>query len=180
MRDPMAIWFTQDVGPWVHVIDYYEDSGGGLPAAAHALQERGYLYHGGTHNAPHDIQVRELGSGKGRLEMAVALGIRFNIVPDIPVQDGIECARVFIPRCMFDREKTSRGRDCLMSYHRVWDERRKCFNAQPYHDWSSNGADAFRYLAVGHKTAKPQQYVKREPEYRPMQSGSEDRQWMAL
>jgi hypothetical protein len=22
MRDPMAIWFTQDVGPWVHVIDY--------------------------------------------------------------------------------------------------------------------------------------------------------------
>ncbi len=180
MRDPMAIWFTQDSGPWVHVVDYYEDSGGGLPAAAKALQDRGYTYQGGTHNAPHDIQVRELGSGKSRIEVGADLGIRFNVVPNIGKQDGIDAARAFLPRCRFDREKTSRGRDALMSYHRVWDDRRKAFSDQPYHDWSSNGADAFRYLAVGHKTARPQQFVKREPEYRPMPRGSEDGGWMAF
>jgi hypothetical protein len=104
----------------------------------------------GTHNAPHDIKVRELGSGKSRLETAANLGIRFQIVADVGLMDGIDAARSFIARCWFDREKTERGRDALVSYHKTWDERRKVFLAQPYHDWSEHGASAFRYLSVGH------------------------------
>ena len=42
-----------------------------------------------------------------------------------------------------------------MSYHFTWDEKRKQFADVPYHDWSSNGADAYMQLAVGHKIAKP-------------------------
>ena len=150
--DAMAIWFTQDVGREVHAIDYYENAGEGLPHYARVLRERGYTY--GTHNAPHDIQVRELGSGKSRLETAAALGIKFEIVPNIALQDGIDAARLFIARVWFDRDKTERGRNALVSYHKTWDEKRKMFLAQPYHDWSSNGADGFRYLAVGHKTGQ--------------------------
>lgn len=147
--DAMAIWFTQNVGREVHVIDYYEQSGEGLPHYARVLQEKGYVY--ASHNAPHDIQVRELGSGRSRLETAAALGIRFQVIPNIDRADGIDAARSFIARCWFDRAKTERGRLALVSYHKTWDEKRRVFSAQPYHDWSSNAADAFRYLAVGHK-----------------------------
>ena len=52
--------------------------------------------------------------------------------------------------------KTERGRNALVSYHYRWDENRRAFSDEPYHDWSSNAADAFEYLAVGHKFARPQ------------------------
>lgn len=174
--DAMAIWFTQTVGREIHVIDYYENSGEGLPHYAKVLQDRGYVY--ASHNAPHDIRVRELGSGKSRLETAQALGIKFNVVPDIGLADGIEAARAFIPRCWFDREKTERGRSALTSYRKVWDEKRRVFQSHPYHDWSSNGSDAFRYLAVGHKTA-PTRRAQPEPR-RHMEAGSRpNNSWLA-
>ena len=160
VNDATAIWFTQNIGREVHVIDYLEESGEGLPFYARKLQEKPYVY--ASHNAPHDIAVREVGSGKSRLETAAALGIRFNTVPNIDRMDGIDAARSFIPRCWFDRVATERGRLALVSYRKQWDERRKTFLAQPYHDWSSNGADAFRYLAVGHKNS-PQREAERDP-----------------
>lgn len=153
ISDAMTIWFTQNVGREVHVIDYLENSGEGLPWYARQLQAKPYIY--SSHNAPHDIQVREVGSGKSRLETAASLGIRFQIVPNIGLMDGIDAARVFIARCWFDRENTERGRMALTSYHKTWDEKRKVFSTAPAHDWSSHGADGFRYLAVGHKTSTP-------------------------
>lgn len=174
--DAMAIWFTQTVGREIHVIDYYEGSGEGLPHYAGVLQERGYVY--ASHHAPHDIKVRELGSGKSRLETAAALGIRFDVVPDIGLADGIEAARSFIARCWFDRDKTQQGRLALTSYRKVWDEKRRVFQTRPLHDWASNGADAFRYLAVGHKFAKPQ--LAKRPEQRIIYtSPNPSNRWMA-
>lgn len=57
------------------MIDFYENRGEGLPHYAKMLAEKDYLY--GTHNAPHDIEVRELGTGKSRREIAWDLGINF-------------------------------------------------------------------------------------------------------
>lgn len=34
-------------------------------------------------------------------------------------------------------------------YQRDWDEKAQDFRSAPRHDWTSHGADAFRYLAVG-------------------------------
>ena len=147
--DATAIWFTQTVGREVHVIDYEEHSGEGLPFYAKLLQGKPYVY--GEHHAPHDIRARELGSGMSRLEIAAKLGIRFQIVANVGLADGIEAARAFLARCWFDREKTEQGRLALTSYRKVWDEKRRVYQSQPLHDWASNGADGFRYLAVGHK-----------------------------
>ena len=149
MDDATTIWCTQNVGREVHVIDYYEDSGGGLPAAARWLQTKPYVY--GTHNAPFDIKNRELGTGKSRIETAAQLGIKFQVVPELPLMDGINAARSFIARCWFDAKATEFGRQTLTSYARKWDEKRKVFAVHPNHNWASHGADSFRYLAVGHK-----------------------------
>lgn len=178
VSDATAIWFTQSIGREIHAIDYYEASGEGLPHYAKILQERGYVY--GKHHAPHDIRVRELGSGRSRIETALALGIRFEVVADIPRQDGIEAARSFIGRCWFDREATERGRMALTSYRKVWDEKRRVFQAQPYHDWASNGADAFRYLAVGHKLGQRERQQRAEHRRFVEASGEPGRGWLGV
>lgn len=179
VADATAIWFTQNVGREVHVIDYYENSGEGLPHYARVLQDRGYVY--GKHNAPHDIAVRELGTGKSRLETAATLGIRFMTVPNIGLADGIDVVRPFIAKCWFDRNRTERGRLALASYRKTWDEKRKVFSTAPYHDWSSHGASAFRYLAVGHRLSAPRRDQLNDRSERARMTGgnASDTAWMA-
>jgi phage terminase large subunit len=156
--DHTGIWFSQSLrGGEVRLIDYYEASGEGLPHYVGILKAKGYTY--GTHWAPHDIQVKEFASGRSRLEAAASLGIRFQVAPNVPLEDGIHAARMLLPRCYFDAGKCKAGLEALQHYRRDWNSRLNEFKAVPVHDWASHGADAFRYLAVRQKvatdTAKP-------------------------
>lgn len=146
INDRMAIWFTQAVGQELRVIDYMEGSGHGLPHYIAAMKEKPYVY--GKHTAPHDIEVRELSTGKTRRDTAAALGIKFDVAPKLPPADGIDAVRALFDKCWFDNEKCRDGLNALKNYRKQYDAKRKTFLNQPYHDWSSNGADAFRYLAV--------------------------------
>ena len=147
--DSTSIWFFQVAGAEIRVIDFYENNGVGLDHYARVLQEKGYIY--SEHILPHDVQVKELGSGKSRIETLDNLGIRpITIAPKLGVDDGIQASRSIIPRCWFDAEKTERGIDCLRQYHREYNENNKSWNGRPKHDWASHGADAFRYFAVGY------------------------------
>jgi len=146
--DATSIWFTQSAGRGaLHVIDFFEARGEGLPFYARILDERGYLY--GAHNAPHDIEVREMGSGKSRRETAYDLGINFRVVPKLPIEDGLHAAKLLIPRAWFDKENCKQGIEALRFYHRKYDERNRTFRTSVTHDWSSHAADAWRYCATG-------------------------------
>ena len=158
MGDSTVIWFAQRVGLETHLIDYYEASGEGLGHYAKVLNEKGYIY--GTHWGPHDIEVRELGTGKSRREIALGMGINFQVAPKLSVEDGIEATRNLLPNCWFDQQKCARGLKALKSYHKEWDEKRQAFQSQPYHDWSSHAADGFRTGAVVVKPTMPK--LKRE------------------
>ena len=148
--DSTAIWFAQYIGTEVHVIDYYEASGVGLDHYAKVLQDKGYIYD--QHILPHDVRVRELGTGKSRLETLDGLGIRnVEIAPQLMVDDGIQQVRSLLDRCWFDEKKCEKGIDCLINYSRDYDENGKTWRSRPRHDWSSHGADAFRYLAIGYR-----------------------------
>lgn len=148
VHDYTSIFFAQEVGRGeIHVIDYYENRGEGLPHYARILDDKGYLY--GNHYGPHDLEVRELGTGKSRREMAYELGIAFRTVARIPLEDGIHAARMLIPRCYFDRDACREGLEALRHYHRAWRDRTRDFANSPVHDWSSHSADAFRTMAVG-------------------------------
>lgn len=152
--DATAIWFTQSTRMGeIRVIDFYENSGEGLPHYADVLKRRGYNY--GTHWAPHDIDVKEFASGRSRLETAASLGIRFSICPNVPLEDGIHAARMLFPRCYFDQVKCEAGLDALQSYRRDYNTRLNEFKATPVHDWASHAADAFRYLAVRQNAPRP-------------------------
>ena len=148
--DSTAIWFAQYVAQEIRIIDYYENSGVGLDHYAKVLLDKEYHYE--QHILPHDVQVKELGTGKSRLETLDALGIRnIEIAPKLAVEDGIQAARTMIPKCWFDAENCTRGIEALRQYRRDFDEKLKTWRGRPLHDWTSHGADAFRYLAVGYR-----------------------------
>ena len=149
--DSTAIWFAQFVGQEIRIIDYYESSGVGLDHYAKVLLDKEYHYE--QHILPHDVQVKELGTGKSRLETLDALGIRnIEIAPKLAVEDGIQAARTMIPKCWFDADNCTRGVEALRQYRRDFDEKLKTWRGRPLHDWTSHGADAFRYLAVGYRS----------------------------
>lgn len=173
--DSTAIWFTQSLrGGEIRVIDYYEASGEGLPHYAQVLKSKGYVY--GSHWAPHDIQVRELASGRSRLETAESLGIKFRVCPSVELEDGIHAARMLFPRCWFDEQRCKVGLEALQHYRRDYNSRLNEFKATPVHDWASHGADAFRYLAVRQEAPKE----RKQPAYvRGLWSvGQEQNAWM--
>lgn len=161
----MAIWFVQSPRSGeVRLIEYYESGGqSSLPECAKVLHAKPYAY--GTHYAPHDIVVKELASGRSRLEAAASLGIKFQMVPNIGVEDGIHAARLLMPRCWFDAEKCKAGLEALQHYRRDYNARLNEFKALPVHDWASHGADAFRYVAVRQKA--PALKPEAPPPYRP-------------
>lgn len=149
--DATAIWFVQSHLNEVRVIDYYEAQGEGLSHFFQVLKKRAYTY--GTHYFPHDAEVRELSTGRSRKDFAQSLGIRpIRVLPKIAIEDGIEAARMILPKCWFDKTKCERGLDALRSYHKEYDEINQTYRTKPHHDWSSHAADAFRYLATGFRT----------------------------
>ena len=151
--DSTALWFAQFIGQEIHLIDYYENSGVGLDHYAKILNEKAYNYE--AHILPHDVRVKELGTGKSRLETLENLGIyNIEIAPRLSVDDGIQATRSMLNRCWFDAEKCERGIEALLQYRREFDERLKSWRSRPLHDWTSHGADSFRYLAVGYRPIK--------------------------
>lgn len=165
VSDSTSIWFVQHVGQEIHVIDYYEASGEGLNHYAGILQqkqgERGMVY--GRHLLPHDAAARELGTGKSRVEVLDALGVKATVMERHNVMDGIQTVRNLLPRCWFDRKRCAEGIEALRLYRREWDDRKQTFRAGPLHDWTSHAADAFRCGAMApakSATFRPLEYPK--------------------
>lgn len=148
--DTTAIWFAQFHGAQKRIIDFYEASGVGLDHYVGVLKSKPYVY--GPHILPHDARVRELGSGKSRIEVLNGLGLRDIVIADaLTVDDGIQAVRSFIPSAWFDAEKCKRGIEALRQYQREWDEKAKAFKPRPLHSWASHAADALRYLVIGYR-----------------------------
>jgi phage terminase large subunit len=145
--DHTVIWMYQQDAQAIRLIDYYAAAGYGFDHYASVLQSKRYRW--GQHFLPHDVQVKELGTGKSRIESLSALGISATVVRKLSVEDGINAVRRILPRCWFDRDRVAEGIKALRQYRREWDDQRKVFYERPYHDWASHPADAFRYLAVG-------------------------------
>lgn len=83
------------------------------------------------------------------------------VCPNLPVDDGIHAARMLLARCWFDEKRCAPGLEALLHYRKDFNTRLQVFKDTPLHDWASNGADAFRYLAVRQKP--PKEVKQRDP-----------------
>lgn len=149
--DSTAIWFIQQNGNDVNVIDYYEASGVGADHYAKLIREKDYVYEG--HILPFDADDREWGNNaSSRVDVLKSLGVRpLRVLKRASVDDGINAGRMLLARAKFDKVRCERGLDALRNYQKRWDDTLKIFSTAPLHDWSSHGADAWRYLAQGLK-----------------------------
>ena len=147
VADHSSIIFFQQKGTAIQIIDYHEERGHGLPHYIQLLNEKPYVYK--EHYAPHDIEVQEFGNGKTRREIAYQLGIRFKVVPKLPVEEGIHAVTMLLNRCWIDTDHCKSLIDALRHYHRKYIDKNRMFRSKPVHDWSSHACDAMRYLAVG-------------------------------
>jgi len=148
ISDSTAIWFWRVVDGGAEFIDYYESHGKPMSHYCDEVDSRPYKYV--KHWLPHDARARTWVSGASAIEQMLARwgDGRVAIGPALSLLDGIQAARWLLQQKVRFHQRTSVGVETLKQYHYEWDSDRRTFRANPEHDWSSHGADAFRYAAV--------------------------------
>lgn len=169
--DSMAIWYFQVDKHKLNVLEYNEFVGRSIIEACHLVngefeklrsecgwddaavgkaiaqfqhhKEYQYKYHFG----PHDLKNTEISIGVSRMNVAKQHGIKFKLVPKTDVLSGIDLVRKILINVYFDADLTLQGTRALKEYHKKWNETLQKYDDNPVHDWSSHGADGFRYLA---------------------------------
>ncbi len=144
----MAIGFYQRVGGIMYMIDYWQGTNNdGIDQAVLTVQRKEYVY--GKHFAPHDINAREISSGKTRLDYAKDLGLSFSVIDSKNnIDDGIQSGKFMFGRLWIDEERCLLWIDAISQYKREWNEKRNMFEEIPCHNWTSHAADVHRYAAL--------------------------------
>lgn len=154
-NDHTAIWLHQQVGQWHHFIGYMHDTHVGLRKWWQRLEDF-KTEHGferwGKHWLPHDGKAERQGE-----EIESAFSIlseklkvkNVEIVPRVSdLSTGIDLTReAMVKQARICSVKCADGIKCLDAYQYVWDEKRGMWSSEPYHNWASNGSDAFRQWA---------------------------------
>lgn len=146
VNDHTAILWFQIIGKAVHIIDSYMNNRQGLEHYVQIMNEKPYQM--GYYFAPHDIKVKEWGSGLTRLEKAQDLGIEFSIVRNIPFADGIEKVRTTLPIIYIDEKKCKSLITALKNYKSAYHETLQVFAKDVVKNVFCHMADALRYLCL--------------------------------
>ena len=152
MDDSTAIWWSQDApGGEVRFVAYYENRGQPLSHYVGILKDvqakHGFTY--GDHLLPHDVEVKELGTGVSRLETLRQLGLFSAVVVPrtVSIYDDINAVRMMLPRCYFNETSCEPGIEALKNYRWKVETENQTGRTLPVHDWASHGADAMRTKA---------------------------------
>lgn len=151
--DSTAIWVGQFVGLEIHMLHYYENSGEGLDHYVDHINSLPFKI--GEHVLPHDAEAKELQTGKSRIQFLRQRGLNCRSLKAHAVDDGINAVRMNINKVWFDKDQCERGIDCLRMYRAEYNEKLQVLKPRPLHDWSSHGADAFRYWIMGARPVQP-------------------------
>ena len=152
LRDATSIWFWRLNSKGVpDVIDFYEANGKPLSHFMDTVDSRGYSYI--THWLPHDARAGTLQTGVSTVEQFAARWgpEKLAITPELSIADGIQAARWLLQQPIRIHARCEEGIQALRQYHYLWDDDKRVFGLKPEHDWSSNAADAWRYLALAVK-----------------------------
>jgi len=150
-NDSTAIWFVQEVGREIRVINYLEDHGKGLEHYVSELNKLPYNYN--EHVLPHDANHHELSSGRTRVDYLRDHGLtNIRVLPkSISVNEDIHAVRQVIPKCWFDSKLCMQGIKGLSAYERKFDSKTRTYQDKPLHNWASHSADAFRYFGIDYQ-----------------------------
>ncbi len=144
----------------VRMVDHFIGEGSqGLADVIPLVLNKPYTY--GKHFGPHDLEATDIGSGKTRLETARALGLKFDVVPEESVEDGINNVSLWLNRLDIHKDKCKKYIQSMKAYQHEWDEKRGMYKDEPLHNWASHDADMSRYAARSEdKMTNHQQFTK--------------------
>lgn len=154
--DKTTILFHQKVGPQHRIIRAFGDNGLDMVECVKVLKDQPYLY--GKHYLPHDAKNVTLAAksnplGANVYEQLVSLGVSpkdIEIVPRTPdVWTSIKELRTKFDELWFDETECENLINALSLYRKEWSDERQCFADKPYHDWTSDWADALRQWSQG-------------------------------
>lgn len=167
--DSTAFWFWQVTENGPNLIDYYENDGETVDHYCNMLNGKGYEY--ADVWLPHDAKAKSLQTGRSTVEQFLDAGFPCQVVPKLAVQHGIDAARLILPQCTFNRDTCYGGIEALRAYRRTYNEKTGQYSNKPFHDWASNGSDAYRYMALVTETdvrARQDDIADNEPKVREM------------
>ncbi len=172
VKDATVITYFQLVGMNVHIIRCEAFTGMKLGQIIQHMNKHSYIF--GTHIAPHDIAVRELGGGS-RKAQAAQLGVNFKTAPsarEVSVHSGINMVRNLLERCYIDKTNANTLIEALKAYRSEYNDKRQVYSTNPLHDWTSDYADSMRYLAITVPKVQNQQNDLFEPDYSLIDQGT--------
>jgi len=153
VNDQTVIVFFQAVHGEIRIIDYYSDNSKGVDFYSRFLQqEKKFLYH--TIFLPHDAKRRDGIVVENTYErefkkLFSGTDTKFVVLKQTDKNINISNAKMKLSRCVFNLTRVKPLIDQLNKYRKKWSEQYGKYLDQPYHDMSSNYADAFIYTCQG-------------------------------
>ncbi|TXH51666.1 MAG: hypothetical protein E6Q97_17930 [Desulfurellales bacterium] len=142
----VATYWQEGPDGTVRVVRVIASTGQAIEAHFQALEDfDGEL---GTIWLPHDARAKNLQTGRSMVEQFIKEGYRPQIVPNHKVRDRIAATRKLFPSIVIDDEACGDMIEALKGYRREWDDKHLMFKDTPLHDWCSDYADSFGYMAV--------------------------------
>jgi hypothetical protein len=187
INDDMVLWLMQPIGKELRLIACYRNRDEGMEHYINWLHDfrDKYGIRFNEHLAPHDISVRELLSGKSRIETAKLMGIKFRLVERCKSKrESINALKKLFPRIWIDKVRCDTdlsgatgdmakhtGWKALKALRREWDHDNEVFKDAVGPKWATNFTDALQQMGLHYKEAQ----LKKEPQRRaPASSGG----WM--
>jgi phage terminase large subunit len=148
-NDFMSLLLVQKLASEVRVIRYIEDRQRDIPSYSQELRELKLNY--GDIWLPHDARAVSLTAASNVMGSTAEkqfqnLGWSTQIVPNIPVEHGIQKTRAIFPRVHIDKDNASELLNRLGRYRRRVNSEGQA--TLPVHDDESHGSDGFRYLSL--------------------------------
>lgn len=157
VNDLTVMVFFQIAHGEIRIFDYYEDKNKGVDFYCRfLLQDKKYLYH--TIFLPHDSAKKDGSRPENVYErdfrrLFSHTNTKINVIKRTEDKNlDISHAKIKFERCVFNISRVKPLLDMLGKYRKRWHEPTGRYLDEPYHDLSSNYADAFRYAmnAVTH------------------------------
>lgn len=149
--DATAIWFWQQAGDEIRLLDYYENTLQGVEHYCRHLWEVGrkrkYKY--GQHFVPHDAKNKLLAAGgRSIVEQAYSFGVKMFVIPATTEQQQIQALRRLLPNMWFDEDGpgTDDGLEHLKQYQFEYKANMSDFSLKPKHDKHSHCCDALEII----------------------------------
>jgi phage terminase large subunit len=150
--DAAAFWFWQPYTDAYALIDYYEDTGLDAEDWIERLAMLPYAIE--DFYLPHDARAKTFATKHSVIQQFIdakksgQLNVKnMKVVPRTNLQDRVNAARHVLPSCRFDAAACAQGLASLREWSFKYDEERRCYSAEPDHNWASHGADGFTYGA---------------------------------